>query len=394
VIKRLCLLFGLIYGIWACSSSAGTNYEAKARIDSVAIRKKEAKIRKEIRAAEKQKKLHALIAARGHFNGAILIAQRDIILAEEYRGLARWEENLPISAATPFQLASISKTFTAVAVLQLVDAGKVSLDQSIQMFFPEFPYAGVTLRSLLSHRSGLPYYEYTFDEMVRKEKLYPSNQDIIRWFSTANPVPKIHNSPDHYFAYNNTNFAILAAVVEKVSGLPFGQYVKQHIFDPLQMTQSYVEGSADSTQVQRRTFGYEGRRKVPFHLYDRVVGDKGVFSTPRDLFAWYQSLRDAKIVSKESLKEAFTPRSFEFPGLRNYGYGFRLWVNEQQQTDYIYHTGWWKGYNTIFFFDLKHDFVIIVLSNKLDKSIYQIRDFLAVLQDQPGEAIGESILDL
>lgn len=392
--KIIFLLLAIACGLGSCTSSSGTTQDTVVRVDSAALRKKQAKIRKEIRAVEKEKRLQALIAARKNLNGAILIAQRDIILAEEYRGLAQWEESLPISTSTPFQLASISKTFTAVAILQLVDTGKISLDQTVQVFFPSFPYAGVTLRSLLSHRSGLPYYEYTFDEMVRKEKLYPSNQDIIRWFTQANPSPKIHNLPDHYFAYNNTNFALLAAVVEKVSGKAYGDYVQEHIFKPLQMTQSYVEGKADSTILRQRTFGYEGRRKVPFHLYDRVVGDKGVFSTPRDLLKWYQSLRDATLVSKERLQEAFTPRSFEFPGLRNYGYGFRLWVNEQHQTEYIYHTGWWKGYNTIFFFDPKYDFVIIVLSNKLDKSIYQIRDFLAVLRDQPGESVGESILEL
>lgn len=378
---------------FSCGSS-GSRQDKLPSVDSVAIKKQQAKVRKEIHAKEKEKKLQALIGKRKNFNGAILIAQRDIILAEQYLGLARLEDNLPVSAATPFQLASISKTFTSVALLILADEGKVSLDQPLQDFFPQFPYTGVTLRSLLAHRSGLPYYEYTFDALVRKEKLYPTNLDLIRWFSEANPPPKIHNLPDHYFAYNNTNFALLAAVIEKVSGMPYHRFVKERIFNPLGMQHSYAEGSADSTLIRNRTLGYEGRRKVPFHLYDRVVGDKGVFSTPRDLLTWYQSLRDGKLLSKERLQEAFTPRSFEFPGIRNYGYGFRLWVNEQQQTEFIYHTGWWKGYNTIFFFDPKYDFVIIVLSNKLDKSIYQIKDFISVLRDQPGEEMGESILDL
>lgn len=386
--------FLLVAFVGVSCGSSDSKQDKTPSVDHEAIKRNVAKVRKEIRAKEKEKKLQSLISQRRNFNGAILIAQRDIILAEHYVGLARVEDNVTVSAATPFQLASISKTFTSVALLQLVDEGKVSLEQSIQDFFPTFPYAGVTLRSLLSHRSGLPYYEYTFDELVRKEKLYPTNQDIIRWFSESNPPPKIHNLPDHYFAYNNTNFALVAAVIEKVSGKPFHQYVKERIFKPLEMHHSYVEGSGDSTLIGQRTFGYEGRRKVPFHLYDRVVGDKGFFSTPRDLFSWYRALRDGKVLSKERLQEAFTPRSFEFPGIRNYGYGFRLWVNEQQQTEFIYHTGWWKGYNTIFFFDPKYDFVIIVLSNKLDKSIYQIKDFISVLRDQPGEGLKESILDL
>ena len=99
-------------------------------------------------------------------------------------------------------------------------------------------------------------------------------------------------------------------------------------------------------------------------------------------------------MSKELLREAYTPRSFEYPGLRNYGYGFRLWLNSKQQTDYVYHTGWWKGYNTIMFFDLREDFVVILLSNRFNRDVYFIKDILDVLHGgDKTSTVEENILD-
>jgi CubicO group peptidase (beta-lactamase class C family) len=109
---------------------------------------------------------------------------------------------------------------------------------------------------------------------------------------------------------------------------------------------------------------------------------------------YYNVLKSGSIVSKENLREMYTPRSFEHPGIRNYGYGFRLWVNKLQQTDYIYHTGWWKGYNTIMFFDLRDDFVIILLSNKYNRSVYNIREMVDILHDEKKRSsLEENILD-
>ncbi len=390
------LFFVGITQLIACGSKEGKSEKREEKVDLVAMKKQLEATRKEINADDKEGKLGNLIGKRikNGFNGSILIAQKGIVLVDTatgYADLATKSKNTPSSK---FQLASISKTFTSIAIMQLVEAGKVNLDYEIQVYYPKFPYKGVTIRSLLSHRSGLPYYEYSFDKIVRYQKQYPTNQEIIKWFEEASPPPAIHNLPDHYFAYNNTNFAILAAIVEKACNCTFQTYVKKNIFDPLGMKDSFVQSRKNDTlNLVNRTFGYQYGRKLPFDFYDNVVGDKGIFSSSRDLYKWYLALKNAQIVSKESLKEIFFPRSFEFPGLRNYGYGFRLWLNSKQQTDYIYHTGWWKGYNTIFFFDLKKDFVIIVLSNKLDKSVYQIRDLIDILEDGKVNTLENDILE-
>jgi CubicO group peptidase (beta-lactamase class C family) len=368
--------------------------ETKTEETETLSQKKVDSIRTAISADFKSAKLVEVIERkikRG-FNGSILVAQGGITLADTVYGLAIFEDSIPITKTTPFQIASLSKTFTSIAIMKLMEEGKLSLDLTVKDYFPLFPYSGVTLRSLLSHRSGLPYYEYTFDLKARKEKIFPTNALLMEWFSEASPSPKAYNLPDHYFSYNNTNFAILAAIVEKVSNENFGHFLSNKIFQPLGMSNSVtVNYLVDSLP---RTYGYQNGRRIPFDIYDSILGDKGVFSTTQDLLKWYNALRSEKIISKESLREIYTPRSFEYPGLRNYGYGFRLWLNDKQQTDYIYHTGWWKGYNCIMFFDLREDFVIILLSNRYNKDVYNIKDIINVLHNgKKATSVEGNILD-
>ncbi len=353
-----------------------------------------AAIRKEINADSKALAIKALIESKvqAGLNGNVLIAQKDIILYEGTFGFQT--DTIPNNKDSKFQLASLSKTFTAVATMKLVEEGLLGLDNTVQDYYPSFPYEGVTIRSLLSHRSGLPYYQYEFDKKVRSQKLYPSNMDIINWFSSTIPIPKALNKADHFFTYNNTNYAILAALIEIVSKKPFDTVLREKILLPAGMKDTYTGVSKDPALQKNKTVGYQFGRKLEKDYYDDIMGDKGVYSTTRDLLKWYQALKSENILSKESLREMYTPRSFEHPGLRNYGYGFRLWVNELQQTDYIYHTGWWKGYNTIMFFDLREDFVVILLSNKYNKNVYNIKEIVDVLNgSKKSNTLEENILD-
>lgn len=350
------------------------------------------KIRKEIDADKKSRLLEEAFSKKAGFNGTVLVAQRGVILLEKATGFAH--DTVPNTIHSKFQLASLSKTFTALAIMKLVQEGKMGLDNTIQDFYPAFPYTGVTLRSLLSHRSGLPYYQYEFDKRVRKEKIYPNNQQVMQWFTEMQPTPKILNQPDHYFAYNNTNYAILGAIIEKVSGLPFARYMEENIFGPAGMQDTFAGTTTSPRLNENRTYGYQNGRKLQKDFYDDIMGDKGIYSTAPDLLKYYNVLKSGKIVSKENLREMYTPRSFEHPGIKNYGYGFRLWVNKFQQTDYIYHTGWWKGYNTIMFFDLREDFVVILLSNKYNRSVYNIREIVDILHgDHKNSSLEDNILD-
>jgi CubicO group peptidase (beta-lactamase class C family) len=352
--------------------------KSEKKVDSVALKKEEARIRKEINADKKAVLIEQVIQqklAEG-FNGNVLIAQKGVIIYQNAFGFAN--DSVKNNLQSKFQLASLSKTFTAVAVMKLTQQGKLGLDYTVKDYYPNFPYDGVTIRSLLCHRSGLPFYQYTFDKMVRESKIYPTNQQIMEWFATVQPTPKMFNQPDHYFGYNNTNFAILAALVEKVTGKDFEKYMRENIFVQAGMKDSYIVTTKNDSININRTVGYQFGRKLPKDYYDDISGDKGVYSTLSDLLKWHTALKNNTIISKESFHEMIMPRSFEFPGLRNYGYGFRLWVNTKQQTDYVYHTGWWKGYNTIMFFDPREDFVIILLSNKYNRTVYNIKQLIEI----------------
>ena len=389
----LAVLFSVFH--FSCQNKTNDTASSKASVDSAAIKRKEARIRKDIKADIKAALLEEVMKkkqAQG-FNGAVLVAQKGIVIYENAYGYANFKDTVRNTLQSKFQLASLSKTFTAVAVMKLSEQGKLALDNTVKDYYPEFPYDGVTIRSLLCHRSGLPYYQYTFDKVVRGEKIYPTNQEMMKWFATTKPTPPKFNLPDHFFSYNNTNFAVLAALVEKVTGKDFGKYMREDIFLPLGMKDSFIATSKNDSLNINRTYGYQFGQRLAKDYYDDITGDKGVFSTAGDLLKWYTALKENRVITKESLKEMILPRSFEYPGLRNYGYGFRLWVNAKQQTDYVYHTGWWKGYNTIMFFDLREDFVIILLSNRYNRSVYNIKEIVDIMNEGKQSTVEENILD-
>ncbi|WP_435357350.1 serine hydrolase domain-containing protein [Emticicia sp. SJ17W-69] len=387
------LLFFCCLLTFSCKKTSSSGI---TEVDSVALKKEEARIRKEINADQKAALIEQVIQKKitEGFNGNVLIAQKGVIIYQKSYGFADFKDTIRNNLQSKFQLASLSKTFTAVAIMKLAEQGKIGLDNTVKDYFTNFPYDGITIRSLLCHRSGLPFYQYTFDKVVRENKVYPTNQQMMEWFATTQPTPKMFNQPDHYFGYNNTNFAILAALVEKVSGKPFDEYMRENLFKPAGMKNSFIVTTKNDSININRTFGYQFGQRLPKDYYDDITGDKGVYSTVGDLFNWYKALKNNTIINKESFREMITPRSFEFPGLRNYGYGFRLWVDSKQQTEYVYHTGWWKGYNTIMFFDPREDFVIILVNNRYNRSVYNVKSLIEIMHGgNRSSTMEESILD-
>jgi CubicO group peptidase (beta-lactamase class C family) len=387
---RICLVFFCASILLNCKNEKTQETTSEKVLSEADLEK----IRIQINADHKAQKIGEIINRKvaAGFNGTVLIAQRGVIIYENAFGFAN--DSIKNTIDSKFQLASLSKTFTAVVTMKMVQDGQIGLDNTVKDYYPTFPYDGVTIRSLLSHRSGLPYYQYEFDKKVRSEKIYPNNQQLMEWFASAVPRPKILNLPDHFFSYNNTNFAILAAITEKVSGKSFEDYLKEKILKPAGMTNTYTGISKDTLLNVNKTVGFQNGRKLEKDFYDDIMGDKGIYSTTHDLLKWYDVLKSEKVLNKENLREMYTPRSFEHPGLRNYGYGFRLWVNDLQQTEYIYHTGWWKGYNTIMFFNLREDFAIILLSNKYNRGVYNIKEIVDALHGKDKLSnLEENILD-
>jgi CubicO group peptidase (beta-lactamase class C family) len=345
----------------------------------------EARIRKEIHAVEKGRKLDSLYRVKARkqgFNGAVLIAQKGVVIYRNAFGLADFRKKDSLSINSAFQLASISKTFTGGAILLLAQDGKLKLSDSVQQYIPEFPYHGITIEELLSHRSGLPNYLYSFEDKRMKNGPPPTNDTVLSWFSHARPVPAAYNKPGRSFSYNNTNFVVLGSIIEKVSGISYPEFIRTRIFEPLGMTHSFIDTIAPDSILRFRTRGHQGNTPRAREFYDGVYGDKGVFSTVDDMRKWYFALHSGCLIHQEWLKEAFTPRSFEHRSRHNYGLGFRLMTDPQdmKQVHYIYHGGWWAGYCTMLWMDMESDTVIIVLGNRKNYGVYNIAAVLDILE--------------
>ncbi|MDR3273689.1 MAG: beta-lactamase family protein [Flavobacteriaceae bacterium] len=302
-----------------------------------------------------------------NLSGGLLVARGNNILFEKYRGSANIEKQIPVTAKTPLHIASVSKIITSLAVLKLVEAGKFSLDQKVNSLLPSFPYEEITVRNLLSHRSGLPNYSYLAEDKryLWDKSKFMTNEDVLNLFSEHKP--ELSFPPDTHFAYSNSNFAILALIVEKITKNPFPTAVKKMIFDPLEMEHTFVFQKQDSGKVALSY--YNNEKPFSFDYLDCVYGDKNVYSTPQDLYRLSEALFAPNFLRKDLLQQMFTPYSNERAGVKNYGLGIRMMIfpNGKKLT---YHNGWWHGSNAVFVHLPDEKVTIIAIGNKFSNAVY------------------------
>lgn len=309
---------------------------------------------------------------RQNFNGGILIAKDGEIIYEKYTGKADLRKKDSITSSTAMHIASTSKTFTATAILRMVQEGKLSLDDSLQKFFPGFPYSRITVKMLLNHRSGLPNYLYFMSNNKwgiqpngKWNHQYATNQDVLRMMYDKRPDPT--GTPGARFNYSNTNYVLLAMIVEKISGISFPAYMRQKFFEPLQMKDTYVFTLKD-TLTATPSFTNNGIY-WDYDFLDATYGDKNVYTTPQDLLKWDQALYTDQLIEKPLLDSAFAPYSFEKPSIHNYGLGWRLQLLPNGKK-VVYHFGKWHGSNAAFARLIDEKATIIILGNRFSKTIY------------------------
>jgi CubicO group peptidase (beta-lactamase class C family) len=325
---------------------------------------------------------------RGSFNGAVLVAKNGDIVYERYVGLQdpRMKGSDSITAETPFQIASTGKTMTGAAVLKLWEEGKLSLDDDVTKYFPGFPYPGVTIKTLLNHRSGLPNYLYYMEKGKWVRNQQASNMDVMNTLITWQP-PKAAN-PDKRFQYCNTNYVVLALIVEKVSGMSFPDYMKKVIFEPLGMLNSFVIGPNEQTKHMQSFQQSNALWSLDFS--DGPYGDKNIYSTPRDLLLWDRALNEGRILKEQTLDSAYTPYSNERPGIHNYGLGWRM-LNYPTGKKIIYHNGHWHGFNSAFSRLPDEEATIIIISNRYNQGVYsaakKLYDVFGTYNSNPGDGI-------
>jgi CubicO group peptidase (beta-lactamase class C family) len=319
------------------------------------------------------------------FNGNILVAKHGKIVYEKALGWANHLTRDSLKINSQFQLASVTKTMTSTAIMQLWERGKIKLDQDVRDFFPNFPYPGVTIRLLLTHRSGMMNYVYFVDDLYRanhwSEKKGITNAEAMDLIAKYKPAR--FNVPNKRFLYNNSNFMVLGAIIEKVTGMSYAEYMKKNVFEPAGMTHTAVYSTAVYDKIPVDVIGHDRnswRYSVVPNVLDGPVGDKGIYSTVGDLYLFDQALRDGMLIKPATQDSAYTDRNPMIRGHFNYGYGWRLFEAPGQKV--VYHTGWWHGFRHIYVRDLKNDVTIVLLGNLCNGALLHI-DELFKLEGMP-----------
>ncbi|GAB4338282.1 MAG: hypothetical protein Kow0037_22080 [Calditrichia bacterium] len=300
------------------------------------------------------------------FNGTVLFAQNNRVIYKGAFGYSHFRKKIPLTTHSSFQLASVSKPITAYAILLLAQRHQLNLDDDLKKYFPEFPYDDITIRLLLTHRSGMPNYMYFAEEYWPSRRIPISNDDVLEMLIKHKPPH--YYIPNYRYNYCNTNYALLASIIERVSGLPYDVFMKKEIFDPLNMNDTQIYYKSRNVKLANDVYGYNKRGRIAEDTYlNGVVGDKGIYSSVEDLFKFDQAINNGFPVTREWLEKAFTPAHRDLRIWDNYGLGWRIDASDPQNK-VVYHSGWWKGFRTYYIKKLGEKKTIIVLTNHIRRS--------------------------
>ena len=296
-----------------------------------------------------------------------------IVLAKGY-GLAHIEQKVPADEFTNYRLASVSKQFTAMAILILTERGRLDLDDPLSKFFPAFPEIGsrITVRHLLHHTSGIIDYE---DLIPADFAGQVKERDVLALLQTQQGA---YFTPGTEYRYSNSGYGLLALIVEEVSGQSYAAFLEANIFHPLGMkdTVAFEEGISN---VKRRAYGYR-QTEDGFVFNDQsrtsaVLGDGGVYTSVMDYFRWDQALYTDRLVRCSLLEEAFTPATL--PDGRSTGYGFGWRIEDRADAlRLIYHNGLTCGFNTAVRRVPEKRLTVVILTNRNGKRARLIADQL------------------
>jgi len=297
-----------------------------------------------------------------YFSGNVLVAINGKVVFEHSSGYADMPQKIPNNLKTVFQLASVSKQFTAMAVAILKEQGKLHYDDLVKKHIPEFPYDDITIRHLLCHTSGLQNYIWLLDNHWHYS-YFPDNENLIDMF-VNNTLPQNFRAGSR-FSYSNSGYAFLGSVIERVSGLSYDSFLQKHIFKPLGMNNTYTYNKSLMDTLSNKAHGHVGRGRR-YVIYDDdnndgILGDKGIYSNLHDLFIWDKALYGNILLPVEAVAEMFQKQTTEKGDSINYGLGWRL--PKEPLIDMVYHNGWWHGYRTTLRRFTNDRNTIIVLNN-------------------------------
>ncbi len=349
-------------------SDASKNNEVESSTSVSSIKEEPAFLLKKFPDSETKKvsdKLDSLLTRinkRHDFHGSLLVGKNGKILYHNQIGYSDFRKKESIDEGSAFQLASVSKQFTAAAIMLLYERNQIQLTDTVNIYFPNFPFEDVTIKNLLNHTSGLPKY-FWVAEHEWKQKKAPTNGEMMTLLASSN-VQRFFKSGRN-FDYSNTNYMVLASIVEKVSGTSFSAFVKKNIFDPLNMKDSFVYSFENDHIKANQLAGYRLYRgwrhlKINSTVNDAIVGDKNVYATGEDLFKWTIGLNNGKLLSEESLNLMYTKGETIYGRQVPYGFGFRI---DTKSEKIVYHHGKWNGLSTGLTQYPEDELVIIILEH-------------------------------
>jgi len=329
--------------------------------------------------SEQLQQLFDTLYTRHQFNGCVLVADSGKPIFQGAYGYADLDRKILLNLETRFEVASLAKQFTAMAIMQLQEQGKLKYSDSIRHYLPGLPYYGVTIRDLLHHTSGIGDFLGWTANQIDTSKIN-TNEDIIKLLPANIPVASF--PPGTAFAYSNSNYMLLAAIVAKVSGKSFRNYMQENIFQKIGMLNTSVYSRRTAKQpLSNYALGYEwdagdNRFAAPesmvanryVNYMDGVYGAYGISSTVTDLLKWDQALYTEQLVSSSTMKEAFTPQLLKdssyagFAESMPYGFGWILTTDTSENT-FVWHGGGIAGYLSLIARYTKRHLTIVVLQN-------------------------------
>ncbi|HLF45186.1 MAG TPA: serine hydrolase domain-containing protein [Chitinophagaceae bacterium] len=327
-----------------------------------------------------EKQLDSLFAAQKNFSGVVLVAEKGKPIYHKAFGYREFADQSPLKASDIFELASVSKQFTAMIIMMLKESGKLNYDDLLEKYI-DLPYKCITIRHLLTHTSGLPDYQDVMDKYWDKSKV-AGNEDCIAYLNKYTP-PKIFE-PGEKYTYSNTGYLLLASIAERASGKNFIELCRKWIFQPLKMKSTNIRTLEEKKATTNFAIGhiyvkerdqYVRADSFPSTDYTIWLGNrKGpgrISSTAADLLKWDRALYTEKLVKKSTLAEAFSPMKLNNGSLSNYGFGWDL------RTDSLFgkivsHDGDNPGYKTkiIRYIDKKK--TVILLNNNAHENFGKI----------------------
>lgn len=302
-----------------------------------------------------------ILQQTNRYNGTVLYAEKGKVLYKKAFGITDSRTNQLLQTNSSFNLASVSKQFVCMAILQLSEKGLLNIDDDCRKFIPGLPYDSISVRNLMTHTSGIPEYFDIFQQYKGPLDTL-TNEKMLELFSFHKPALDFPTGTR--WNYCNTNYVLLVSIIEKISGQPFADYFKKNIAIPLGLKDTYVYHVKMPGVPSNHVYGFaetgEQKKLDDLTTFDGVVGDGNIYSSVEDLLKWEQSLYTEKLVKRSTLEQAFQPVKLKDGSTFPYGFG---WGIEKDREKEYSHTGGWVGFINIIYRDTKNNRTIISLSS-------------------------------